>query len=207
MRAVAGSGNGVDVIEALAGTGKTYTAGVLRELYEDAGYAVIGVAPSARAARELAEQAGIPARTLDSRLLAIANGLPAARARCVVIFDEAGMASTRQTERLLAHAATVGAKVVAIGDPGQLPSVQAGGWLRAIGDRLGAVRLTEVMRQRDAAERFALAALHDGKPQRWLEWATPAGRVDVLPDGPEILDQAVGEWAAGVRRTVSSRAC
>ena len=38
VRAVAGSGNGVDVIEALAGTGKTYTAGVLRELYAAAGY-------------------------------------------------------------------------------------------------------------------------------------------------------------------------
>jgi hypothetical protein len=48
VRAVAGSGNGVDVIEALAGTGKTYTAGLLRELYEDAGYTVIGVAPTAR---------------------------------------------------------------------------------------------------------------------------------------------------------------
>ncbi len=76
VQAVAGSGNGVDVIEALAGTGKTYTAGVLRELYASAGYTVIGVAPSARAARELAEQAGVPARTLDSRLLAIANGYP-----------------------------------------------------------------------------------------------------------------------------------
>jgi ATP-dependent exoDNAse (exonuclease V) alpha subunit len=74
VRAVAASGNGVDVIEALAGTGKTYTAGVLREVYAAAGYPVIGVAPSARAARELTEQAGIPARTLDSRLLAIANG-------------------------------------------------------------------------------------------------------------------------------------
>ena len=59
MRAVATSGNGVDVIEALAGTGKTYTAGVLRELYESAGYTVIGVAPTGRAARELREQAGI----------------------------------------------------------------------------------------------------------------------------------------------------
>ena len=82
VRAVAASGNGVDVIEALAGTGKTFTAGVLRELYQNAGYAVIGVAPSARAARELAEQAGIPARTLDSRLLAIANRTPTARALC-----------------------------------------------------------------------------------------------------------------------------
>jgi conjugative relaxase-like TrwC/TraI family protein len=196
VRTVAGSGNGVDVIEALAGTGKTYTAGVLRELYEEAGYTVVGVAPTARAARELAEQAGVYSRTLDSRVLAINAGreLPP---RSVVIFDEAGMASTRLSEQLLAHAAAVGAKVIAIGDPGQLASVQAGGWLRTIAERLGAVRLTEVMRQRDPAERLALAALHGGAPNRWIEWATRAGRVEVVPDGRGVLEQAVGEWTAG----------
>jgi len=48
VRAVATSGNGVDVIEALAGTGKTYTAGAIADLYQRAGYTVIGVAPSGR---------------------------------------------------------------------------------------------------------------------------------------------------------------
>ena len=180
VRTVAGSGNGVDVIEALAGTGKTYTAGVLRELYEQAGYTVVGVAPTARAARELAEQAGIPSRTLDSRVLAITAGHEFPR-DCVVIFDEVGMASTRLSEQLLAHAASVGAKVIAIGDPGQLASVQAGGWLRTVAARLNAVRLTEVMRQRDPTERLALAALHDGDPGRWIDWATRAGRVEDRP--------------------------
>ena len=142
VRAVATSGNGVDVIEALAGTGKTYTAGAIADLYEQAGYTVIGVAPSGRAVRELSEQARIASRTLDSRLLAIDAGRPLPD-RSVVIFDEAAMASTRHSERLLAHAATVGAKVIAIGDPGQLPSVQAGGWLAAISQRLGSARLTE----------------------------------------------------------------
>jgi ATP-dependent exoDNAse (exonuclease V) alpha subunit len=91
---------------------------------------VIGVAPTGRAVRELSEQAGIASRTLDSRVLAINEGyeLPPGS---VVVFDEAGMASTRLSEQLLANAAKVGAKVVAIGDPGQLASVQAGGWLRA----------------------------------------------------------------------------
>ena len=119
------------MIEALAGTGKTYTAGMLRELYESAGYTVIGVAPTGRGVRELSEQAGIASRTLDSRVLAINEGyeLPPGS---VVVFDEAGMASTRLSEQLLANAAKVGAKVVAIGDPGQLASVQAGGWLRAV---------------------------------------------------------------------------
>ena len=59
VRAVATSGNGVDVIEALAGTGKTFIAGTLRRVYEDAGYRVIGVAPTGRAVRELAEEAGV----------------------------------------------------------------------------------------------------------------------------------------------------
>ena len=69
MRATVSAGHGVDVIEALAGTGKTYTAGVLREVYESAGYKVLGVAPTGRAARELTEQAGIPSRTLDRLLI------------------------------------------------------------------------------------------------------------------------------------------
>ena len=39
--------------------------------------------------------------------------------------------------------------------------MQAGGWLGAVGGSSERVRLTEVMRQRDPAERRALAALHD----------------------------------------------
>jgi len=192
---VAASGNGVDVIEALAGTGKTHTAGMLREVYEQAGVTVLGVAPTGRGVRELSEQAGIASRTLDSRVLAIQAGrdVPAGS---VVIFDEAGMAATRLSEQLLANAAKVGAKVVAIGDPGQLASVQAGGWLRAVGDRVGGVRLTEVMRQRDREERLALAGLHDGDPGRWIEWATRNQRVEVAESG-DVLEQAVSEWLDG----------
>ena len=38
VRATVSTGHGVTVIQALAGTGKTYTAGVLRHVYESAGY-------------------------------------------------------------------------------------------------------------------------------------------------------------------------
>ena len=193
VRLTASSGHGVQVVEALAGTGKTYTAGVLRSLYEGAGYRVVGLAPTGRAARELTEDAGIPAWTIDRALVDIEQlgaGLPEG---CVVVLDEAGMAPTRPTARLLEHAASVGAKVIAIGDSGQLPSVLAGGWLRAVGERVGALRLTEVIRQRDPRERRALAALHDGVPGRYIEWADAAGRIDVVA-ADRVIESAVREW-------------
>jgi hypothetical protein len=195
VRRVAASGRGVEVIEALAGTGKTYTAGVLRELYEDAGYEVLGVAPTGRAARELTDQARIAARTLDRLLIDLDQLGDTLPQRCVIVFDEAGMAPTRTTARLLEAAERAGAKVVAIGDPGQLASVQAGGWLHAVGRDLGALRLTEVMRQRNPGERRALAALHDRVPNRYLDWAARTGRIDTFDDPAGAREAAVAEWA------------
>src|SRR5512132_865402 len=139
---------------------RRFIAGTLRHVYEDAGYRVIGVAPTGRAVRELAEEAGVAAWTLDRALLDLEQGdeLPE---RTVVLLDEAGMAATRSTERLLAAAQRAGAKVIAIGDSGQLASVQAGGWMRAVDERL------------------ALAPLHDGRPGPYLRWAQEHDRVAV----------------------------
>ena len=181
----------MEVVEALAGTGKTYTAGVLGELYDHAGFQVVGVAPTGRAARELADEAGIPSRTLDRLLIDLEQLGDSLPDRSVVVFDEAGMAPTRTTARLLEHAERVGAKVIAIGDPASSPSVQAGGWLRAVGERVGPLRLTQVMRQRDPAERRALAALHDRSPGPYLEWAVAAGRIHTYDDGARSRVDAV----------------
>jgi conjugative relaxase-like TrwC/TraI family protein len=179
VRAVTTSGNGVDIIEALAGTGKTFTAAVVRHVYEDAGYHVIGVAPTGRAVRELAEEAGIPAWTIDRALISLERYDERLQPKAVVVLDEAGMAPTRLTERLLAQAAGADAKVIAIGDSGQLVSVQAGGWLRAVGEQIGAHALTEVMRQRNPTERRALGRLHAGDPEQYLRWADKHARVTV----------------------------
>jgi ATP-dependent exoDNAse (exonuclease V) alpha subunit len=74
------------------------------------------------------------------------------------------MASTRETARVMAHAQVAGVKVIAIGDSGQLSSVQAGGWLGSLTQRLGSHELREVMRQRDARERQLLANIRRGDP-------------------------------------------
>jgi conjugative relaxase-like TrwC/TraI family protein len=200
VRTVTESGHGVSTIQALAGTGKTYTAGVLREVYEKDGYKVLGVAPTARAVRELVEEAAIQARTLDRALLDIERDGSESLEGSVIVIDEAGMAGTRASAQLLAAAQETGAKVIAIGDPGQLASVQAGGWLGAVGRRLGAVRLTEVMRQRDPRERHALAALHEGRPDTYLRWAQQHERITTHPDHASAIEHALHLWEAKASR-------
>ena len=58
-----GSGNGVDVVTAPAGAGKTFAIDAARDAWERAGYRVISAPLAARAAAELQAAAGVPSTT------------------------------------------------------------------------------------------------------------------------------------------------
>lgn len=66
VRAITSDGHGVDTVNALAGTGKTTMIGAVACAYRQAGWCVIGAAPTARAARQLRDIAGINASTMHS---------------------------------------------------------------------------------------------------------------------------------------------
>jgi conjugative relaxase-like TrwC/TraI family protein len=196
IRAITSGGHGVDTVQALAGTGKTTMSGALAACYRQAGWRVIGVAPTGRAARELRDAAGIAAGTIHTLVgeLDRAGGFPD---RTVLIIDEAGMAPTRVSAALLAHAERGGAKVIAVGDPGQLASVQAGGWLAALARSHPGPELCEVMRQRDPAERRALEALHDGRADAYLEHKHDDISMHSTENG--AVDSIVDQWQEAQR--------
>jgi conjugative relaxase-like TrwC/TraI family protein len=196
VRALTSSGRGVDVVEALAGSGKTTMVGALSACYGLAGWRVIGAAPTARAARQLRDAAEIPATTMHALVaeLGQSNGFGP---RTVLVLDEAGMAPTRLTASLLAHAERAGVKVIAVGDPGQLGSVEAGGWLAALALQQPPPQLREVMRQRYAGERAALEALREGEPERYL--AHKQNEITVHPTEAEALPALVEQWHAAQR--------
>jgi conjugative relaxase-like TrwC/TraI family protein len=191
--AVAGSGTGVQVVPALAGTGKTRVLGALAGCYRQTGYRIVGVAPTGRAARELGTATRAPTVTLH-RLIADLDRSGGFTQGTVILFDEAGMAPTRQTATLLAHAEQAGAKVIAAGDAGQLPAVQAGGWFAALTRELGGVQLREVMRQRNPNERAALEALHDGDPDAYLAFKQQQRALRVHAGERDALAMLLREW-------------
>jgi hypothetical protein len=194
IRALTSSGHGVETVEALAGTGKTFTAGLLAEAYTAAGVRVLGAAPTGRAVRELTQQAGI---SHASTLTRLALDLDADQGGfgsgpVVLILDEAGMASTRESARVMAHAQAARVKVIAIGDSGQLSSVQAGGWLGSLTKRLGSHELRDVMRQRDPRERQLLAQVRRGDPTDYINEKAANGHLHIIVGDT----QGTGEQAA-----------
>jgi hypothetical protein len=192
-RALVSDGQGVAVLQALAGTGKTRVLAAVARVYETAGYHVVGVTPTGRAARELADTAGIPASTIH-RLVADLDESGGFRHRTVVLFDEAGSAPTRPSAALLAYAERGGAKVIAAGDSGQLPSVAAGGWFAALTNALSGPELREVMRQRDPAERDALEDLHDGDPDAYIELKCQQDELAVHEHEADAVAAILADW-------------
>ena len=207
IRGLTSSGHGVETVEALAGTGKTFTAGLLAKAYTAGGYRVLGTAPTGRAVRALSEEAGIGQAWTLTRLAldldADHGGFGSGRA--VLILDEAGMASTRETARVMAHARTAGVKVIAIGDSGQLSSVQAGGWLGSLTKRLGSHELREVMRQRDPRERQLLAQVRRGEPIDYVSEKAARGELQIYVGHVQGADG--GEHAAVTRWRERQAAC
>lgn len=196
VEALTGAPGGVAVLVGRAGAGKTFTLDACRAAWQAAGMAVVGAAPSARAAAELQAGSGIPSATL-ARLLADADrpgpqgGLPAGG---VVVVDEAGMAGTRTLHRLLSAAARQQAKVVLVGDPAQLPAIEAGGALAGLVERLGAVELTANRRQHTEWERAALDQLRSGKAVDALTLYREHHRLQLYSTAPDAHQVLVADW-------------
>jgi conjugative relaxase-like TrwC/TraI family protein len=199
---LAGGGDFVSVLTAPAGAGKTSTLGAASRAWQDAGYRVVGLAPSARAAAELAAATGGPADTLAKWLHTHRSAPPTAQGpaeldgRTVVILDEASMASTLDLDPLITAAGRAGAKVVLVGDPGQIGVVNGpGGMLAALARAGHGVELNQIHRFSHTWERSASLALRDGTPGALAAYRL-AGRLHPCPDGDTALDGVFAHWAA-----------
>lgn len=183
----------------VAGAGKTTALRALANAMERADVPLLGAAPSGRAAEELRQSAGISARTLHSPLAEAPRrgGLPHGS---VLVIDEAGMAETRVLAPVLRMLEQAGGKAILVGDPAQLPSVGAGGLYGALCARLGSVELSENRRQRDEAEREALARLRSGDAEGYLGHLARAGRLVLADDAAEAKARLVADWWAAASR-------
>ena len=179
---ILGSADRTVGVQGYAGTGKT---AMLRAVTVALGTErpVVGLAPSASAARTLARETGLGCRTLQwflARTREVADGvaddetlerLRRRYAGALVVVDEASLMGTAQARALLEVTMRLGAaRLVLVGDTRQLRGVEAGqpfGQLQRAG--MATAVLDDIRRQRDPDLRAAVRDLIDGTPGEALE--------------------------------------
>ncbi len=159
-------------VQGHAGSGKTTMLRTVKELLD--GRTIMGLAPSASAARVLAREADIPSRTLQwflTRHGDLTDPARLARARAefggaVLAVDEASMIDTVRMEALLRIARDLGvARVVLVGDTAQLRAVDAGQPFRVLQKTgMATALMDEVLRQKDPELKTAAGRAREGEP-------------------------------------------
>ena len=185
---------GLSLVLGYAGTGKSAMLGVARDVWESAGLNVRGAALAGIAAEGLENGSGIASRTIASLEHGWAQGRDLLTSRDVLVIDEAGMVGTRQMERVLSHAADVGAKVVLVGDPQQLQSIEAGAAFRAIHERHGGVEITQVRRQHEVWQQSATRHLATGRTGEAIAAYADKGMVHQAETREDARRDLVERW-------------
>ena len=194
VESLCGSGRSVDVVIGRAGAGKTFTLDAVREAFEVSGHQVTGVSLAARAARELESGSGIHSSTAHAFHGQLEKGRRRFRSGDVLVIDEAGMLGTLLMADLVERTTAVGGKVILVGDPKQLPPIEAGGLFASLANRIPIVELVENRRQRDPEERFIANALRKGLTELAVRRLDRHGRVTIAHNSDVLRDQMTLDW-------------
>jgi conjugative relaxase-like TrwC/TraI family protein len=184
---------GIVVVIGEAGTGKSFATVAAAEGWASVGIELRAVAPTWRAANVLKAE-GLEATTVAGMLRDLDRNETRLSSRTVLMVDEASMVGSEQLAWLIDHADKAEAKLVLVGDPEQLGSIEAGGLFAAIAERTDPVHLHEVIRHNHEVDREAAKLIREGRSHEALGLYQEAERV-TIKDTPELLRGAmVEDW-------------
>lgn len=205
------------VIDGAAGTGKSMVTRAILRAAQQAGQSFIQIALSGRAAKRLREATGHEALTIHRFLKGVTNGNIHLEPGKLLI-DEASMVSTPDLWQIL-NSVLPTTDVLLVGDPGQLPPINAGNPLATLvaSDGIPRVTLTRIHRQSGrSAIPIVAAAIRAGKlpsvpifemcrPEREGVFLLPAEPDDVPWRTIDVFESFVGPPADGPSREAMRR--
>ena len=185
-------------VAAWPGTGKTTALSAAREIWEAAGFQVVGCATARTASAELRD-AGI---TNATSIRALLNRAERLRARgimpfergTVIIVDEASTTSTPDLDALRFLAVECDGKLVPIGDPRQIGAVGPGGTYAHLTRTVEPTALTTIRRQRRPEDRQLVRLVHEGRGSEALDLLRTQNRIIVGDNLPATLDGMLTDW-------------
>ncbi|MEO0409439.1 MAG: MobF family relaxase, partial [Cyanobacteria bacterium P01_A01_bin.135] len=149
--------------QGVAGAGKSYALNQFRQIAESQGYAVRGFAPSAEAAKSLADSVQVQQTETVAALLCTQSGA-STQSPEVWVVDEAGLLSAKDALALVNKAQAQKARVILVGDTRQLSAVEAGSPFKSLQQAgLATAYLTQSLRQKNQHIKVGVDLIAAGK--------------------------------------------
>ncbi len=181
-----------------AGTGKGVVIDAAARAEQAAGRETIGVAVSGSTAERLgADSPALAGQTLtlDSLVARANTGAIHVGRDTTVILDEAGMVDHKRLDVLTELVERSGAKLIAVGDGKQLPSIGPGGMFDRLVEHAPTAELADIHRTKDPADQRAWQALRAGEPERAMAHYASRGQLHLSDTRDQAAEQAVQTWA------------
>jgi ATP-dependent exoDNAse (exonuclease V) alpha subunit len=133
--------------------------------------------------------------SVDALIARVDHGHISVDEHTTIYLDEAGMIDTDRLDRLCEVVERRGAKLVAIGDSAQLPSIGAGGMFDRLTEIAPSAQLSNVRRTLDPAEQQAWADLRAGRSDRVMAHYQARGQLHMADTRDGAIEHAVKDWA------------
>ena len=177
-----------------AGTGKSYSLGAAKAIWEAQGLRVHGIAFSGIAAAGLEKNVGISSSTIHSFLSALQYGRLELGKKDVVVMDEAGMTDVQRMHGVLKAVQQAKAKLVLVGDPEQLQPIGPGASFRALLERIGFAEIQTVYRQQQPWQRTATHYLASGEIPKAIDAYNEHQCIHMESKGKKAIQRLINDW-------------
>ncbi len=181
-----------------AGAGKGVVIDAAARAEQHARRETVGVAVSGSTAERLgADSPALAGQTLtlDSFIARANMGTIHVDRDTTVILDEAGMVDHKRLDALTRLIERSGAKLIAVGDGKQLPSIGPGGMFDRLTEHAPTAELADIHRTKNPADQRAWQALRAGEPERAMAHYASRGQLHLSDTRDQAAEQAVQTWA------------
>ncbi len=185
-----------DILQGSAGAGKSSSMSVVNDIYNQAGFKVIGATIAKRAADQLQDETGITSFTIAKLFNDLDHGRRPVNSKSVLIIDEAGLVGSKDLARLIDVVKKEKAKIILVGEDKQLQAISHAGVLPYLSESLGCSRIETIRRQREDWSRAAVMQLREGQADVALAEFNQRGLIEWGKDRDDTINRLVTKWDA-----------